>query len=372
MNPLVPQLRARIETEGPIPFAEYMRVALYDPVHGYYASGAERTGRGGDFMTSPELDPAFGELWARALEQIWSECGRPERFDLVEVGPGEAGLVGAILSGADESLRRALRVTLVEPSAARRDRQQRALASADVGWVSDITEVAPVETGCVIANEVLDNQPVHVFRRQEGRIEELYVASDGGALVEAWLPCSDQGMAGRIAEHLEDGMRLEVSPEGERVVAACVALIERGAAVFIDYGRRSGASDTVLSYSESGVGTPELNEPGSWDITAHVDWSAVAGICGEVGARAVGPLKQRDVLRALGAGAYDDDLREAYTQALEQGDGATALRSLSRRQALGALLDSGGLGGLDVFVALKNVAVPGFAKEKDRPAGRSS
>ena len=382
MNPLVALLLARIEDEGPITFAEYMRVALYHPDHGYYAAGAERTGRKGDFITSPELDPAFGELWADGVEQIWDACGRPSSFDLIEVGPGEGGFLTALLARARGDFARALRTTLVELSPVRRARQRDRLASFEVDWATDITEVGTCDNGCLIANEVLDNQPVHVLRHRAGRVEELHVAARGTGLVEQWRPPSANELEQRATESTLDGdARFEISFEREQLVQRCLDALGRGAAVFIDYGR-DRAGDTLVSYSRAGVADLDLDHPGRWDITAHVDWSSVIAASTVVGAQSVGPVKQRDVLVALGAGAYDDDLRARHDQALGRGDGVASIRFLSRRQALRVLLDAGGLGGLDVLVTLKGIAPapftrsakgspPASTKEKDRPEGRS-
>ena len=347
-----------------------MRVALYHPRHGYYGPGAERTGRRGHFMTSSELDPAFGELWARGVEQVWDACGRPGRFDLIEVGPGEGGLARGLLAAAGGGFARALRAILVEPSGPRRARQQELLDGFDVEWAEAIEDVGPRPAGCLIANEVLDNQPVHVLRRNGEVVEELHVTAQGTDLRETWLTCSDPG-AGQLAlENAGADGRFEISPEREHLVRACVAVLDRGAAIFIDYGRPN-VGDTLASYSGAGVTDLRLDEPGLWDITAYVDWDAVARACSAEEATVWGPVEQRDVLLALGAASYDKDLRGTHARALERGDGAGAVRSLSRRHALRALLDPGGLGGLEVVVALKKIAPPPFAKEKDRPEGRS-
>src|SRR5918999_489992 len=90
-------LRERIRAHGPMPFAAYMSHVLYHPRHGYYAAGPERSGWRGHFLTSPELDPSFGALWAHAFEEIWDACGRPPEFTIVEIGPGEAGFARGVL-----------------------------------------------------------------------------------------------------------------------------------------------------------------------------------------------------------------------------------------------------------------------------------
>src|SRR5688500_7615789 len=107
-----------------MPFGAFMQMALSHPRLGYYASGAERTGWHGHVVTSSELDPAFGELWVRAFEQIFEACGRPDRFSVVEIGPGEGSFAAAVLEAASPALRSALSYTLVERVARMEDRQR--------------------------------------------------------------------------------------------------------------------------------------------------------------------------------------------------------------------------------------------------------
>ena len=369
MNPLVTRLIQRIRAGGPITFAQYMRAALYDPEDGYYTSGAARTGWGGDFVTSPEIDPAFGALWARGLEELWVACGCPGRFDVVEIGSGEGGFTRALTDAAEGRFARALHLTLIELSASRRVRQQARLRGAPVEWLGDLDDASPFGAGCVFANEVLDNQPVHVLRRDDGGVAELHVGVDGDGLVEMWLPCADPELTGRVptSTHAPDA-RVEVSPAVEELVCKGARLVGRGAAIFVDYGRASpGQSDTLVAYSAGGVDARGLDDPGSRDITAHVDWHSVRHACAREGLAGAGPVAQRDVLLALGAGALDEDLRAAHERALEGGRGAEAVRLLSRRQALRALLDPGGLGGLDVFAGIAALEPPSFLKQKDRP-----
>lgn len=382
MDPLLRQLIARIEAEGPIPFAAYMDVALYDSQHGYYALGETRTGRRGDYMTSPELDPAFAALWLQGLEAIWSACGRPDDFCVVELGPGEGTFASALLDCAEGDLAAALRVTLVDPAPEPPSRRNDLLRRDGVRWCSRPAELEPLGAGCVFANEVLDNQPVHVLRRRSEAIEELHVDARNGALVETWLLCSDESLLNRAGD-LPAGARREISPAAEALVTESLRVVRRGACVFVDYGYRQGFADSLVAYSSRGVDVPRLDRPGREDITAHVDWQAVARAARAGGAVPCRVSSQRDVLRALGAAAQDDALKKEHGEALGAGNGARAVRALSRRQSLRALLDPSGLGGLDVFVALKGIDEPWFLndaarlgeadeKEKDRPEGRPS
>lgn len=180
-TPLEAILLERIGSEGPLRFDRFMEECLYNPEHGYY-SAPGRIGRGGHYMTSPELDPAFGLLWARAFEQVWDACGRPDDFTLVEIGPGEGGFAAAILSSVSGPLEDALRIQMVERASALESRQRERLTDhGSVTWSDELP--SGIGCGCVFANEVLDNQTVRVI---EGK-SELHVGLDGGRLTEVWI-----------------------------------------------------------------------------------------------------------------------------------------------------------------------------------------
>ena len=376
MNDLERALINRIVGEGPLTWAEFMEAALYDSEHGYYRSGSERTGWSGDFITSPELDPAFGLLWGRAFRDLWVSLGRPADFDVVELGPGEGGFAGALLSEAPEDLRAALRLTLIEIDPARRSRQKDALGDPRVRWAASIEDLQPFDAGVVFANEVLDNQPVHVVRNRAGGFQELYVDAGEAGLEETWLDCTDENLVRRaLASDAPAGAEVEISFAAEELALQCARLPRAGAAIFVDYGKRptdDGPPGTLASYSHRGAGGRSVRKPGEADITAHVDWAAIKEACRqESGVETFGPRSQREVLVALGAHDLDDELRARHARELESGRGARALQALSRRQAIGALLDPGGLGGLQVVVAAHGVDVGSWIKEKDRPEGRS-
>ena len=379
MNRLARALVERIKTEGPLPFAEYMRVALYDSQDGYYRSGSERTGWRGDFVTSPEIDPAFGALWARAFEGIWIDLDRPETFLVVELGPGEGGFAHALSGAAGGDFARALQLHLVELDPERRKRQEALLADLGrIDWSESIEEVEPFTDGIVFANEVLDNQPVHVLRNRAGGFQELHVGLAGEQLVEVWLDSTDEELNERAFESDRPaGVEIEVSPDAEDLALRCARLAERGGAIFVDYGLESSSGDrartTLASYSSAGAGDRTIQDPGTVDLTAHVDWTAIGLACSqESGISTAGPAAQRDVLIQLGAREIDEELKAEHQSFLDSGRGADAVRSLSRRQALRALLDPGGLGGLQVFSALRGLPViPAWLIEKDRPENRS-
>lgn len=364
MTPLEVVVGELIRRRGPLTFAAYQELALYHPEHGYYA-GPERASRAGDYLTSPELDPAFGCLWATGLQGIWDACGRPASFRVVELGPGEGGFAAALLSAASGDFGRALSMALVERSPAVAARQKERLGGdARVTWCRSLSDLPVAGAGCVVANEVLDNAPVHLLEGTQAGPLELFVdlSSDGLVLTPGALSSEATAALGSGAWHAPGlGEPAEISPAAEQLCMQAASCNDRGGVVVIDYGyevRR--ARGTLVCYSSGGADDDPLAAPGAKDITTHVDWRAVAGALRRAGCAVTGPRTQSATLRALGASELDAGLRGAHLEATAGGRGAEAVRALSRRAALAALLDSGGLGGLGVLLGVKNCPPPAF------------
>ena len=354
-----------LRSNPPITFAGFMEQALYDPTHGYFASGVQRTGWAGDFVTSPEIDPAFGALWASAFERAWEAAGRPDPFHAIEIGAGEGGFAHAVLESVSGSFASALRYVIVERVSEVQGRQRDRLGHARVTWVSKLEDLSAADVGCVIANEVLDNLPVHLVERREGALAELYVGAADDRLHLETGAVSDPAIASYVETYdlaPNDGARAEAGLEAMRFVSAAAHLLDRGAILLIDYGATSEElarreNGTLVTYG-AGAGEDVLEAPGARDITAHVNWSAIADACRSSGSTLAPLLSQRDALRALGLDDLDRALRREHAEAVASGRGVDAVRSLSRRQALGVLSDAGGLGGLQVLVASKNLEPP--------------
>ena len=363
MTELERLIHERISKSGPLPFAAFMQLALYDPRWGYYAGGGRRSGWGGHFLTSPELDPAYGLLWGQAFERVWEECGRPDQFAVIEIGPGEGGFAEAVLTSATGSFAQALRYTLVERVPAVEERQRARLEGLAASWARSTAEVPTAPHGVVFANEILDNLPVHVVERRDGELMEVCVDSEGDHLVESVRPPAGPELA-RWVEWAEaalpEGHRFEVTMAARSFVAHCAAAFEIGALVLVDYGAESRdlaerPGGTLVTYSERGPGGDPLERAGLQDITAHANWTVVRKACAAHGLEPRGPALQRHVLKALGADALDAKLREEHEGALSEGRGLDAVRALSRRGALGVLQDEGGLGGLGVMTGTRGV-----------------
>ena len=354
---LAERVVARIRTRGPITFADFMETALFDPEDGYYTTRAS-LGFEGDFVTSPDLGPAFGRSLARGVADLWLLMGKPATWDLVEAGAGR-GILMRDLLGALERERadaaRGARPAIVEVSPRMRAQQSLALEGRDLRWASVARSLAPIN-GVVFANEVLDAFPVHVLTRTAEGVREVFVGEDNGQLVEIIRPPSTADLRWRIPESVPLGGRWETSPAAEGWVASLAAALVSGYIVLIDYGgdeaellTRQGAG-TVRGVAQHRLIADPLAEPGRHDLTASVDFTAIRRAAEGAGLQLVGASTQREVLVALG-------IREATARPatpIEQ------LRAASRRSAIDALLDPNGLGAFKVVCFAKGATSEGL------------
>ncbi|WBV42395.1 class I SAM-dependent methyltransferase [Pseudoroseomonas cervicalis] len=262
----------------------------------YYA-GRDPFGARGDFITAPEISQAFGEclgLWAAIA---WQAMGRPDPVLLVELGPGRGTLMADALRAIGQvvpDFRAALRLHLVEQSPALRARQAELLAGAEPVW-HDRVEDLPPGPALVLANEFLDALPIRQFERRDGAWLERHVSEGAFVLLPAadTPPLPEDAPEGAIQEVCEPA-RAIASHLGARLAA------QGGAALFVDYGpARSGLGDSLQALSAHGAADP-LGEPGAADITAHVDFQAVAEAGMAAGATAQGPVPQGIFLQSLG------------------------------------------------------------------------
>jgi SAM-dependent MidA family methyltransferase len=339
-------------------FAAFMEAALYHPTHGYYAHRVPGGHPG--YRTAPSLTRWFGRLVAKALEQEWQRLDRPQRFTVVEVGAGGADLAAAALSAADGAFGDALGWRFVERFDAVRKAQRRRLPPhARVEWVPDLDDGVPVE-GCVLANEVLDNMPAHVFEVTGEGIREVYVAATDGRLAEGLGPPSSQPaaeLAERALPHLEEGDRLEVRPALDAWCRAAARALRRGTLLVLDYGdvepdlwvRRPAGS--LVTYRDERLGDDPLEEPGRADVTAHVDFSHLDRAARAAGFAPAALRTQREFLTALGLADVVRTLRAEEQEARSAGRHAEGLAALAERSRVEAVAAHGGLGDLLVFTA---------------------
>ena len=178
---LVERIHAEIEHDGPITFARFMELALYDPERGYYRTAADRPGRRGDFLTAPEAHPIFGATLSRAVADAWDRLGRPSTYVLREIGAGTGSLAVAVLdalAAERPDLARVIRYEPVELDPARVERVRARLEAAGHGQrlMPEHGHVASVANAFVIANELLDALPTHRLVQRGDALREVLVA----------------------------------------------------------------------------------------------------------------------------------------------------------------------------------------------------
>jgi NADH dehydrogenase [ubiquinone] 1 alpha subcomplex assembly factor 7 len=338
-----------------------MGLCLGYPVHGYYTT-RDPFGRRGDFITAPEISQMFGELiglWAAA---VWQAMGAPARLALVELGPGRGTLMADALRAARvvPAFAAALDVHLVETSLVLQRRQQETLAPLGVplAWHRELAAV-PDGALIVIANEFFDALPVHqAVKTASGWHERMVGVGPDGRLTFALHPDPLPGFATLVPEAVAGAPSGAVYEWRAADVAAEIArrvATNGGAALAIDYGHSESAlGETLQAVGRHGFADP-LATPGDVDLTAHVDFAALARVARAAGARVHGPLSQGAFLRRLGIEARAAALRAK----------ATAAQAADIDGALARLIGSGGaaMGELFKTVAFadpKLGALPGF------------
>lgn len=277
MSPLKEQLIGRIREAGPMTLAEYMGVCLLHPEHGYYAT-RDPLGEAGDFTTAPEISQMFGELIGLSLAQAWLEQGAPAPFALAELGPGRGSCMADMLRAtrAVPGFHAALRLHLVEASPALRAVQAATLKGYDAAW-HDSVETLPDLPLFAIANEFFDALPIRQAVRAGKGWREVCVGEKDGQLCHG---LSDPQPMPALAHRLEDtrdGDMVEFCPAAALVAGALGARIAArgGAALIVDYGDWRSLGDTFQALRGHAPADP-LAAPGQADLTAHVDFEALA------------------------------------------------------------------------------------------------
>jgi SAM-dependent MidA family methyltransferase len=312
---LVSAIAAEIRATGPMTFARFMALALYDPEHGYYTTTAAGPGREGDFLTAPEGHPIFGWSVARHLESVWAALDRPDRFVVREHGAGTGALAAGILDGLRRSgspLLAAIRYQPTDASEARLEALARRVDSLGLARHLEPADDRP-EAGTILANELLDALPVHrVEGGPDGALLESYVGlADDGAFTSVPGPPSSSALADRLAAEgvvLAPGQQAEVCLAIDGWLAAATQPLTRGSVLLIDYGYPAAelyAQDrgsTLRAYQRHRVHDDPFAAIGRQDLTAHVDLTAVARAAEAAGLTSLGATTQAKFLAALGAG----------------------------------------------------------------------
>ena len=348
MNPLSDYLRNEIAAHGPMTVASFMAAAMSHPQHGYYMK-RNPLGREGDFITAPEVSQMFGELIGLWCVAGWEQMGRPAQFMLMELGPGRGTLMADALRAMATvpACREAAHIHLVEISPPFKAAQAKALEGNAVTWHHSLA-AAPEGPLLLVANELFDALPIHQFlRTADGWRERLVdVAPEGFRFVLAGQPTPTTALVPSIANGASLGGIAEVSAAaigltheiGRRIAAS------GGLALIIDYASEQGPiGDTLQAVRRHGR-HHVLDDPGEADISARVDFSTLARVAGESGARAFGPVNQGDFLISLGIEARaemlsrnaSEEQRADIAQARERLVGAAGMGCLFKALAIAA------------------------------------
>ena len=270
---------------GWISFARYMELALYTPGLGYYSAGAVKFGAEGDFVTAPEMTPLFGQTLARQVMDVLQQTGG----SILELGAGRGRLAAAMLEEMQRAGTLPEQYLTLEVSADLKAVQQAYLRSVlpaalyeKLVWLDTLPDVF---TGVVVANEVLDAVPVHLVRKQDGALQELGVGLDAQEGLEMQpRPLTDAALLQTAMKlDLPDGYQSEICPQAQALVASLSASLQRGVLLFIDYGfpraeyyHPQRSQGTLMCHYRHHAHGDVFLYPGLQDLTAHVDFSAVA------------------------------------------------------------------------------------------------
>ena len=370
--------------------AAFMDLALYHPDAGYYARAAQRSGRAGDFFTSVDVGPLFGELLAIQIKEMFTvladlkvrtsdvvQAFRPA-VDLVEAGAGNGRLMADILRAirrTDPVLYDSIRAHLVEGSAVARLAQRATLDDvADRLRTSDAALPGSFD-GVLIANELIDALPVHQVVMRDGGLREIYVDVRDGQFVTREGPPSTPALAAyldRLGVALEPGWRVEINLRAVDWMRDAATRLGRGFIVLIDYGHSArelysathagGTLTTFRRHTASGAedATPSwLRDAGDQDITAHVDFTTLQQTAEAAGLSTIGFLDQGYFLLGL---VGSQGARGAIDSNVVNPVHPLNFENLANRLAFKTLMMPGGLGSTHkVLILGKGVGTPALA-----------
>jgi NADH dehydrogenase [ubiquinone] 1 alpha subcomplex assembly factor 7 len=368
-SPLHSEIKKLIKSSGPMPVWRYMELCLMHPKHGYYVS-RDPLGREGDFTTAPEVSQMFGELLGLWAASVWKAIDSPPVLRLIELGPGRGTMMADVLRALRvlPPLYQSLSIHLVEINPVLRDKQASTLSGVrNIAWHDTIDEI-PEGPAVILANEYFDVLPIHqVVRRENGWHERVVDIDEDGELIFGSaaepIPRFDV-LLPPLVRAAPVGAVFEWRPDAEIMKIATRVRDQDGAALIIDYGHmRSDAGDTFQAIARHSFTDP-LKAPGQADVTAHVDFQALARGAEDLGARVHGPVTQGEFLKRIGI----------ETRAVTLMAKATPEVSEDISGALKRLTDSGrgGMGSMFKVLAISEpqlILLAGFSDDKPAASG---
>ena len=359
---LIRIIKERAQTEGSLSFRDFMDMALYYPELGYYTSDKSKIGGYGDFFTASELDPAFGELLARQIAEIYYKLNS-KNFKIVEIGAGKGYLAHDILTALKEKYPEVyenVEYVLIEKSPYHIKVQKEVLKEFDnVKWVQDIIDFEDESIeGVILSNELFDAFPVHMIRKKNGKIYEIHIkVKDDDTVEEIEVPASKEILdyLNELRIDIPEGMTTEVNLDAADYIQKIGKKLKKGYVITIDYGFPSKElykpyrmKGTLICYHKHKYSENFYENVGLQDITSHVNFSALKHYGEKAGLKTLGFTDQAHFLINLG-------LMDIFSQLQENGD----YQSYERINRLKTLILPKGMGEkFKVLVQYKNVENP--------------
>ena len=347
-TPLAEKLAARIASEGPITFADYMEACLYDPEFGYYSS-SERA-HSADYYTSVEVHSVFAKLIARQLGEMWRVLDRPQEFIVAELGAGSGLLASETLDFSAARLndfRQALRYITIEKSAARRSAQARVLDAHLAAGRAQISDSLPakISAGCILSNEFFDALPVHRAIVHAEELKEIFVGYAGDRFTEELQALSSAAVSeyfSKCGAALREGQQGEAGLAAGDWIRSAGARLDRGFVLTIDYGHDAHElynerhmRGTMLAYRGHAAGENFYDAPGEQDLTAHVNFTALDLAGRESGLETIGRVSQTQFLLSLARANNFADLHEANHDTVGNLKGRLKFKTLIHPEGMG-------------------------------------
>lgn len=362
MTELQQRIIERIQREGPITFASYMQMALYEPGYGYYVSGEYKMGwEGKDYITSSDLSTLFATCMGRQLQRMWEQLKRPQPFIVREQGAGRGHLARDICAWAEQDapdFSAALDYQLEDIRAGQDARDPEANNNHHAGRAPSV----------ILSNELIDAFPVHIVEKHGEHLYEIFVDWQHERLVET-LKEPDAGIFEDYLDRYRvpwqdysDRWRAEINLDAPRWMERAAQSLRKGFILTIDYGDKAAAlytrerrEGTLLCYYNHTLNDRPLVRPGQQDITAHVNFSALIEAGRQHGLRLSAFTTQREWLQNMGIAEELERLRArdyaaAMTKRASDEGQVALLRWYSLRQGVTTLMDPAGMGNFKVLV----------------------